>query len=212
MVAGLIASNIYRESKMAVLETGGVPTRDGERVGWLAALTEWIWQDPHPRFIVTPSLECLWKNDAARRLLGEDSVGEPTPETLTFFNQQRLNALLLDVEDDLMHSSVIPDRNGDKFIVWAKALGNRDKRLFGLVLTPPDREPSFQEFFEHARLTPAEERIIDAILRGESLAKTATISGVSKETIKTHLRNAYRKLSVSSRGELFVEARRFLAP
>jgi gluconate kinase len=59
MVAGLIASNIYRESKMAVLETGGVPTRDGERVGWLAALTEWIWQDPHPRFIVTPSLECL---------------------------------------------------------------------------------------------------------------------------------------------------------
>ena len=77
---------------------------------------------------------------------------------------------------------------------------------------PPDHEQTFREFFEKARLTPAETRIIDAILRGESLASTAIVSGVSKETAKTQLKNAYRKLSVNSRGELFAEARRFIAP
>lgn len=194
---------------MDVLASGGL-TNDDESTGWVAALTEWIGQDVHPRFIITPELECLWKNDAARKMLGENGAG--ASKTLTFFDHARLSSLLRDVEDDLVHWGVVPDRNGVNLIVWAREISTAGKRMFGLVLMPPDHEPSFREFFENARLTPAEARIIDAILRGESLANTASVSGVSKETIKTQLKNAYRKLSVSSRGELFAEARRFLAP
>ncbi|WP_454717241.1 helix-turn-helix transcriptional regulator [Caulobacter segnis] len=198
---------------MDVLASGGV-TIDDEPTGWVAALADWIGQDIHPRFIINSDLECLWKNDAARKMLGENgaSVGAPMSKALTFFDQVRLRSLLQDAEDDLVHWGVVPDRNGVSLVVWAKAIGVGQNRMFGLVLMPPDHEPSFREFFENARLTPAEARIIDAILRGESLANTASVSGVSKETIKTQLKNAYRKLSVSSRGELFAEARRFLAP
>jgi DNA-binding CsgD family transcriptional regulator len=81
-----------------------------------------------------------------------------------------------------------------------------------LVLLPPDEQRDFHGFYESARLTPAEARIVNAMLRGESIAGAAFASGVSRETIKTHLRNAYRKLGVSSRGELFAEAQRFLEP
>jgi DNA-binding CsgD family transcriptional regulator len=198
---------------MDVLASGGV-TIDDEPAEWVAALADWIGQDVHPRFIITSDLECLWKNDAARKMLGENgaNAGASMSKTLTFFDPARLRSLLQDAEDDLVHWGVVPDWNGVNLIVWAKAIGAAQNRLFGLVLMPPDHEPSFRELFENARLTPAEARIIDAILRGESLANTASVSGVSRETIKTQLKNAYRKLSVSSRGELFAEARRFLAP
>jgi DNA-binding CsgD family transcriptional regulator len=198
---------------MDVLGSGN-GAADGQSTAWVAALTEWIGRDAHPRFIINPDLDCLWKNDAARRLLGESraSTGEPIPKALNFFNQLTLKTLIQDAEDGQVHWRIIPNQNDEKLIVWAKALGDSHERLFGLVLMPPDHEQSFREFFENARLTPAETRIIDAILRGETLANTAIISGVSKETIKTQLKNAYRKLSVNSRGELFAEARRFIAP
>lgn len=198
---------------MDVLASGGVTSGD-EPTGWVAALAEWIGQDVHPRFIITPELECLWKSDAARKMLGENGASPDgsMSKALTFFDQARLKALLHDAEDDLVHWGVVPDRNGVNLVVWARSIVVGPNRMYGLVLMPPDHELSFREFFENARLTPAEARIIDAILRGESLANTATASGVSKETIKTQLKNAYRKLSVSSRGELFAEAHRFLAP
>ncbi len=195
---------------MDVVEPDG-----GKPTAWVTALTEWIGRDARPRFIINPDLDCLWRNDAANRLLGENDrpVGEPVPRTLRFFDQHRLKSLLEEAEDDQVHWGVVPDRNGENLIVWARAIGDAGgDRLFGLVLMPPHREQNFREFFENARLTPAETRIIDAILRGESLGSTATLSGVSKETIKTQLKNAYRKLGVSSRSELFAEAHRFLAP
>lgn len=192
----------------------GNSAKEGAPTEWVAALTEWIRRDAHPRFIINPDLDCLWKNDAAQRMLGEPdgANGETTPKTLNFFNPSQLKSLIEEVEGDQVHWGAIPDQNGETLIVWAKAIGGSQNRLFGLVLMPPDHEQSFQEFCDNARLTPAETRIIDAILRGESLASTATASGVSRQTLKTQLKSAYRKLSVSSRGELFAQARRFLAP
>jgi DNA-binding CsgD family transcriptional regulator len=198
---------------MNALDLGGM-ANDEMPPAALIALTDWIRRDVHPRFIINTVLGCLWENDAARRMLEQPgaNVSTPAPSPLTFFNHDQLRSLLEEIRDDRVHWGVISDRNGNKLIVWAKAIGDGQDRLFGLVLMPPDREQDFKEFFEHARLTPAEARIIDAILRGESLASTATVSGVSKQTIKTQLKNAYRKLSVSSRGELFAQARRYLAP
>jgi hypothetical protein len=105
---------------MAVLASGGV-TNDYESAGWITALAEWIGQDVHPRFIITPELECLWKNDAARTMLGENGAG--ASKALIFFDQAKLRSLLQDAEDDLVHWGVVPDLNGVNLVVWAKAIG-----------------------------------------------------------------------------------------
>jgi DNA-binding CsgD family transcriptional regulator len=199
---------------MDVLSFDGGVNGDERRAVWVAALEKWIGRDAHPRFIVNPNLNCLWMNDAAQRLVNVRSAtaDAPVSKALLFFDQRRLKSLLDEAGDDLVHWRPIPDRNGEKLIVWAKAIGDHHGRLFGLVLMPPDYEQNFREFFLNARLTPAEARVINAVLHGKSLASTAVVSGVSKETIKTQLKNAYRKLNVTSRGELFAEAHRFLAP
>jgi DNA-binding CsgD family transcriptional regulator len=51
-------------------------------------------------------------------------------------------------------------------------------------------------------LTPQEGRVVDAILAGASYRAAAEQLVLSPRTVESHLRQAYRKLGVSSRGEL----------
>ncbi len=138
--------------------------------------------------------------------------GESAAFSLAYFDPKSLAALLAETADGAVHWSSLPNRAGGFSTVWVRALGDRERGIFGLALKPPESERDFEGLFKTSGLTPAEGRIIKALLKGESMAAVASASGVSRETIKTHLRNAYRKLSIRSRGELFAHARRFLAP
>jgi DNA-binding CsgD family transcriptional regulator len=57
-------------------------------------------------------------------------------------------------------------------------------------------------------LTPQERRVVDAILTGASYRAVAEQLVLSPRTVEFHLRQAYRKLGVSSRGELAALASR----
>jgi DNA-binding CsgD family transcriptional regulator len=57
-------------------------------------------------------------------------------------------------------------------------------------------------------LTTQERRVVDAILAGASYRAAAEQLVLSPRTIEFHLRQAYRKLGVSSRGELAALASR----
>src|SRR5262249_41210507 len=52
------------------------------------------------------------------------------------------------------------------------------------------------------RLTPAEARVLAAIVGGSTLSDYADVAGISINTAKTHLRNIFRKTGHSRQGDL----------
>jgi len=52
-------------------------------------------------------------------------------------------------------------------------------------------------------LTPREQEVVQMILRGHSTQSIARITDILESTVKSHRKNAYAKLGISSQGELF---------
>lgn len=52
-------------------------------------------------------------------------------------------------------------------------------------------------------LSPRERQIVELVLRGEANKQIARTLGISEQTVKNILSNAYTKLGIQSRGELF---------
>ena len=53
------------------------------------------------------------------------------------------------------------------------------------------------------RLSKREEEIVDRLLASKSAAELASIMNISFHTVRTHVRNIYRKVGVSNRVELY---------
>ncbi len=56
------------------------------------------------------------------------------------------------------------------------------------------------------RLTRRETEVLELIVKGLSYNEISTVLGMSLHTVNSHIKNTYRKLSVSSRGEAVFEA------
>jgi DNA-binding CsgD family transcriptional regulator len=57
-------------------------------------------------------------------------------------------------------------------------------------------------------LTPREHEALDLIARGYTYGEIAGLLAVSVNTVQTHIKNTYAKLSVHSRSEAVFEAQR----
>ena len=68
------------------------------------------------------------------------------------------------------------------------------------VLNPAARDETTE------RLTPTELEVLGLIAKGYSAPEIAAMTNRSPNTVPTHVRNIYRKLSVHSRGEAVFEA------
>ena len=66
---------------------------------------------------------------------------------------------------------------------------------------PSDADPGY-EASGPTPLTPREADVLELLQAGSANAEIATTLHVSVETVRTHARNIYRKLGVSSRREL----------
>jgi DNA-binding NarL/FixJ family response regulator len=78
----------------------------------------------------------------------------------------------------------------------------------GLRLTPRgEAEPNAPGGRATALLTRRESEVLPLLRDGRSNAEIALVLSVGIETIRTHTRNIYRKLGVSSRRELVAPAR-----
>lgn len=65
-------------------------------------------------------------------------------------------------------------------------------------------------FLGGVSLSPREAEIIHLVLQGHSSPTIAASLGLAEGTVKVHRRNAYAKLGISSQGELFSMATRYL--
>lgn len=63
-----------------------------------------------------------------------------------------------------------------------------------------------QDSFEGLNITPKEKMILEYMVQGNSYKMIAAQIGISNETVKTHIKNIYRKLQVNSSTEAVAKA------
>lgn len=77
-----------------------------------------------------------------------------------------------------------------------------DETIFDLSETHPGQEDKFQNFGSDT-LTAREQEVVQLILVGHGSNAISLKLGISLTTVKTHRRNVYNKLQISSQAELF---------
>lgn len=76
----------------------------------------------------------------------------------------------------------------------------------GRTAGPGAPQPAAVAGADDPALSPREQEVLELIARGFSYAEIARLKSVSVHTVKSHVKNLYRKLAVRSRGEAVYEA------
>jgi len=78
------------------------------------------------------------------------------------------------------------------------------KKYYADLITNQSRENinEFNDYLNHAGISPREKEIITLIMKGKSNQKISTQLFISLSTVKTHVRNIFQKLNVESRFEI----------
>lgn len=175
------------------------------------ALANWIDSERRARLIVTRDLNVMWMNEAARRLRDEGEAFEMCDGRLTP-RSAIIAGLVAAARSEEAGCAVVPGEGGRHWVAWAREVCAAPDALIGLTLQRARSEIRFQALIENHLLTPSEGRIIEMLLAGAETGRVAQALDISIETLRTHLKHAYQKLGVRSRGELFAEALSFVGP
>ncbi|WP_296172536.1 LuxR family transcriptional regulator [uncultured Brevundimonas sp.] len=175
------------------------------------ALANWIDSERRARLIVTRELDVMWMNEAARGLRDEGEAFEMCDGRLTP-RSAIIVGLVAAARPEEAGCAVVPGEGGRHWVAWAREVCAAPDALIGLTLQRARSEIRFQALIENHLLTPSEGRIIEMLLAGAETGRVAQALDISIETLRTHLKHAYQKLGVRSRGELFAEALSFVGP
>jgi DNA-binding CsgD family transcriptional regulator len=175
------------------------------------ALANWVDGERRARLIVTPGLEVMWMNEAARALRDDGEAFEVKEGRLTP-RSPIIASLVGRARPEEAGCAVVPGDGGRHWVAWAREVCSPPNTLIGLTLQRARSEIRFQALIESHLLTPSEGRIIEMLLAGIETGRVAQTLDISIETLRTHLKHAYQKLGVRSRGELFAEALSFVGP
>ncbi len=175
------------------------------------ALANWIDGERRARLIVTRDLDVLWMNEAARVMRDDGDAFEVIDGRLAP-RSPIVASLVCGARPEDAACSVVPGEGGRHWVAWAREVCAPPKALIGLTLQRARGEVRFQALIENHLLTPSEGRIVEMLLAGAETGRIAQALDISIETLRTHLKHAYQKLGVRSRGELFAEALSFVGP
>lgn len=175
------------------------------------ALANWIDGERRARLIVTRDLDVLWLNEAARALRDDGEAFEVCDGRLAP-RSPIISSLVAAARPEEAGCAVVPGEGGRHWVAWAREVCGPPDALIGLTLQRARSEIRFQALIENHLLTPSEGRIIEMLLAGVETGRIAQALDISIETLRTHLKHAYQKLGVRSRGELFAEALSFVGP
>ena len=167
---------------------------------------KWFKNDRKPRFIVSNKLDILLFNGSAWNTFERKSGIsikngqlwcsdiDQNERILDFFSDKNLNVgnLLLEQTDE------------SRILLRAEKLCGGTDYTFGVTLYFPisDHFEQISSLAEYFGLTPMEARVAHQIIVGETTKKASEKLGCSFETVRTHTKNIYRKLSISRRNDL----------
>ena len=192
---------------------GGIPQPG---IGGLDDPTRWsdCWSamDGQARLGLTAERVLLWADNKARAAIAAgDGLHlrgmrlEPSDHSAL----GRFSELLTVREGDVRSLCLSRGRRGGHLLMRASRLIDSDGlQLIGVSFrsTGPEFEPIWADMSEIFGLTAAEHRIVRELLCGKSAERIAVGSGVSIDTVRTHIRHAYEKMEVSSREDLWRRA------
>lgn len=167
---------------------------------------------PVPAYLLDRDGLVRWENKRATELFGDVRgklfwsimAPEAAPVARTEFTKKILgNAKTSDYESVLLR----PSGERVPVEVHSVALGDSEHvvGIFGLSVVDEGRALPAPL---RDSLTPRQQEVLQHLARGASTAQIATQLGVSRETVRNHVRALLRRLRVHSRLEAVAEARR----
>jgi DNA-binding CsgD family transcriptional regulator len=178
-------------------------------------LLAWLDADPRPRLLATTQGQVIWMSAAAAALPhggfpfcpdDADGAGE----------ERRIDSRLLtefgSATGQLRCATGKPEFERQPWMVWGRPLQSPGGPVLALILKARRERPNLAVLAEVGQLTRAEIRVIEMMMSGTETAAIAEALRISLETLRTHVKHAYRKLGVKTRGELFAAVADFLQP
>jgi DNA-binding CsgD family transcriptional regulator len=176
----------------------------GETVSLL--LTRWTFAAPYPLVLLQKTGRLVWCNAAAMRLLQGASP-------LVLRNGQLMarrsaansgfRAWLKGVTDGPSFHVVRGDLPQANVVIQAMAVSGAADDVVGCRLRSAGARTEIADLALALGITPAQSGIVRRMILGSSLEQISDETGLSITTVRTHLRNIYARLNISSRDELF---------
>lgn len=176
---------------------------------------DWVTRERKARLIVDRSMRLLWANDVAHEMLlhgahvalGDEGVSVRSDE-LRIMIEQAMRARTPESLFVIEHSD---DIGSDLLVRFERLRDHGAKVYFGLQLIRHAPTPGgwSEMLAAHFQLTPKQTQVLIRMISGEAGEDIAKAMRISIETVRTHVRDVYAKMRVSSREELFVRVRPF---
>jgi DNA-binding CsgD family transcriptional regulator len=174
----------------------------------LRALEVWANKEPVARFIMDTDLVLCWANSAAADLLAsqQDGVGAIQGKLIFFDEANQASFLALVNQESSSPATTILDCGTPlgRVVVAVIKLSVDHRPLVGVTLRLPHAVTMMPGLLRSAfGLTKTECELISLLLRGQTAEEAAVQMRISVVTARTHIRNLYAKLNVSSREAMF---------
>jgi DNA-binding CsgD family transcriptional regulator len=88
-------------------------------------------------------------------------------------------------------------------VIQAMAVSGASDDVIGCTLRSANSQVELADLSQALGITPAQSGIVRRMILGSSLEQISDDTGLSITTVRTHLRNIYARLKISSRDELF---------
>lgn len=182
-------------------------------LGWLGVGTT-------ARLMFDSQFRIRWANEAAREVLDARGWIESKDGVLTVAQSPGAPALGAEVarlgEGDIFVGSYASPIEGGQVVMVVRQLpsGEGGHRLYGLELRRRSdiesvRYTGYRSWFG---ITQAEDRVLQQLLKGHNVEKCAANLELSVDTVRSHVRQLYNKMNVSSREALFHAIMPFRVP
>lgn len=193
----------------------GITASKGESIA--ALLSNWLDQEWEARFLLDDRLTVLWRNQSASDWLERNDcplrIGGEALAAKDTRLQSRFDALFSGADIPVRTISLSDSVSGKDMLFCARPVGELGNAThFGLSVrsTCTGQAHDLVGLQEAFNLTPSEEAVLKKMVRGNTVDRIAQSSRISPETVRTHVRRAYSKMSVSSREEMFSRITPFL--
>jgi len=178
--------------------------------------TRWFAQDPAPRVVVGRDLTVLAANRRAEELIeanGALSLRDGALAARDRRTSHDLSAAVTDAGPNPCFKVVGADGDGGALLVELVVLDGEGIEAVGITLRDLNAEVEIEcaDLEPVFGVTPGEHQVIVQLLRGQSSRDIAERFGKSILTVRTHVKRAYGKIGVKTRGQLFARLLPYLS-
>jgi DNA-binding CsgD family transcriptional regulator len=176
---------------------------------------QWLAIDEATRVIVDEDLRIVWANAAAIQSFEGDTdlnIRDGFLSTYHRAQQQALIGFVRGASAGLSTLCVLTQDKDSHYLFRVREIGSEsERRFFGLSFHRSGRRfrAIYADLGAAFKLTSGEERVLLQMLEGLTATEIAAKLTLSLETVRSHIRNLYTKIGVSSRERLFSELRAY---